>query len=239
VISSDLINQIIAAIQLLQQGGGGQSQGDVTIASFDPAFQQAIGQPMTIHGTGFPTTPVDGTVTLNGQPVLQSFYLFGTSNLALKFTVPPVPGVVSSPTSVTVVVTGANGMARASYTLLPSISSGPPATITSVTDSVTKVAGVLGIGHQAQIVGTNFAPTPGTANVILFTFTPPGSTTQVVYPKQGQALTIDPTSGPTQILVTVPPITEITKSMGTVSASLSVANGTNTPAVFPLQLFQP
>jgi hypothetical protein len=238
VISSGLINDIIAAILALQAGGS-QSSSGIVISSFDPINQQSIGLPLTINGSGFPTNLVDGTVTLNGTPVPAANFVFGTSNKALKFTVPPIPGVVSAPTAVTVAISGPNGTARAGYTLLPSLASGPPATITSITDNVTSVKGVVGVGHQITIAGTNFAPSPGTANVISFSLTPPGSTTPIVYPKSGQSLTIDPSSNTTQIVVTVPNITEITSNMGTVSASLSVANGTNTPAVVPILLFHP
>jgi hypothetical protein len=251
VISSDLINQILAQLQQLAAAiGTGQGQpAAVLITGFDPPGQIAVGQPLSILGTGFPSPPTAGTVTMvvtsqSGASAPTAVplgnYMFGSSSTVLKFIVPAVTGVTSGSLPVTVSVFGASGSpAVASYTLLPSQASGPAASITTVTDTTTNVVNVLGIGHPIQILGQNFAPTPGTANVITFTFTPPGGGAQVTYPKSGQTLVINPASNASQVLVTVPAMTEITTTSGTVAASLSVANGNNTPAVVGVQLFQP
>lgn len=243
VISSALINQIIAKLQELEQaittgGGGGQTGGQVVISNFDPLGQQHIGQILTIFGTNLPFPPTGNSVTLNGTPVPFANFQFDSTSSKLRFIVPDVPGV-TGPMQVVVMVSGQAGQQQSSYTLLPRLpNTGPPPVMTSATDLTTNTVDVLGILHTARISGSNFAANPA-QNVVTFSLQPAVGP-PVVYPKSGQSIAIDAANSDTsKIQLTVPDITEITQGMGVVPVTLQITVGNNTPAARIIQVFRP
>jgi hypothetical protein len=234
VISSDLINLIITKLQALEQtiGSGGTN---VAISGFDPPNQQAAGQILTVKGLNFLFPPTNNRVTV-GDIVINDFRP-DSNTTQLKFVLPQSIPVAPGGQNVPIRVENSQGSDQKLYRLMPAIPvAGPPPQITSITLQTAAGSTTLQIGKIAFIAGQNFAAT-ATDNIISFTVqTGSGS---AVYPKQGSSLVFDPATNTSQILVTVPDITEIVSGAGPSFVTLQVGVGAQVPAVKVVPIIRP
>jgi len=239
IISSELVNSVLGLLSLHEQrltaleAGGSTGGGQVVITSADPATQVAAGQVLSIVGANFAFPPSDNAVTVDGVAIT-SFRSDSTGSV-LKFIVPTSLTIPPSGKNVVIKVANSKGAASFLYRVLPPIPAvgNPPAI-----NSVTTLAGsqLLQIGQKIRITGTNFAPSP---NENIITFSVNTALGKAVYPKAGTTLLIDTAnSSTTQIIVTVPDITEITPAMDTTPVTIDVGVGAQVPAQFNALVFR-
>ena len=231
IISSDLFNQILNQLALQDQRitaleQGTSAVGQVVITGTDPPNQVAAGQILTLIGQNFAFPPADNAVTVDGVSVT-SFQPDSTGSM-LKFIVPTSLTIPSGGRNAVIQVRNSKGTAQIVYRLLPAIPVvGSPPTITDVTTLTgTKP---LRVNQPCRITGTNFAANP-TDNIITFQIVT--DTATVIYPKPGTSLQLDTTqTNTTQIVVTVPNITEIAAPSSHV-VTVRVGVGAQVPAAF-------
>jgi YD repeat-containing protein len=130
-----------------------QSSALVSVIDFNPT-SGPVGAAVTIHGTGFSSTPSQNTVTFDGTAATVS----SASPTALVVTVP------AGATTGSIAVTAPAGSASSSMPFTVTATSGAP-TITSFTPTIGTP------GTAVSITGTNFELTP-THNRLRFNIVP-------------------------------------------------------------------
>ena len=211
VISSDLLNRIIALLNEHDAaiGGGGTGPGNL-ITGFSPPVEQNVGRTLTVFGQfDFPL----GTniVSIDGVPILPSQFLLGSGSDRIHFAIPTSIAVPAGGSrSVIVRVVNSHGTGERAYTLRPPIAAPPDPVITGLLDHG---SGTLPLrsGQNARVTGQNFG-SPATANLIRLVFNP-GAGQTVIPPNVGESLVIDaalsvinPAPADSTIVVMMPPI---------------------------------
>ena len=224
VISSSLMNFILDKLSEiddrvtdLEQGGG--SSGQLLITAFEPPNQLPVGQLLTVIGTNFVFPPEGNNVTVDGTPIT-SFQPDSTST-HLRFIVPNTISAPPGGRNVTIRVSNANGSDQRLYRLLPEIpvSGNPPI----ILDVQPLSGGLIQVNQPIIITGQNFAATPS-ENIITFQITTAAGVHIYDNPQINAAQ-----SNTTQIVVTVPDITEIAVG-STAPVTLRVGVGAHVPA---------
>jgi hypothetical protein len=243
VISSDLWNQFVNQLNDLNQrllvlettgtGGGGQ----LIIQSFIPESQREVGKELAIKGK-FDFPPEINSVTMDGIPITN--FRSGSNDGQLLFLIPPGIGIPKSGSkSVRIRVANSKGQDERTYLVLSAVPSSVPnpsiAGVVNLEDTIGDPT-TLEVLKKARITGANFGATPAD-NIVKFKVNFSGQT--ITYPLAGgPPLTIDPASTPTQIVVTVPDIIQISK-LTTAPVTLEVGVGTATPDKRTVNIFRP
>lgn len=237
LITSDLMNQLFRKIDEMEQRlasleAGGATGTLLTITAFDPPNQIAVGQELSVFGSGFAFPPTDNQVTVEGVAVTQ--FRPGSTSTRLRFLVPsPGSPVPSSGRNVTIRVSNSNGSVQRLYRILPPIPVvGNPPEITAVTRE--DGSSNLRIGQLAIIEGQNFAAT-ATDNTIRFRVDTQGG--PVVYPQPGSTLAIT-SANPEEIRLVVPEIDEV-PATGGLSVTIEIIVGAHIPAVRVVNIRRP
>jgi hypothetical protein len=240
IITSNFMNDLLASIDELRNRvtkleTDGPTGSQVTITSFDPPTQVAIGQPLTIRGSNFDPITANNQITVGGRPVTE--FRVGSTSTELRFIVPDVDSVPAEGRNVTVSVSNNQGQDEKLYRILPRIPVvGNPPGITGVT----RLAGgatTLRVNDVAVIAGHDFDVVPAN-NRVRFTVVVGGR----VYPDPATglpAIVIDPASTATSIRVTVPDIQEITTNDETPRmVDIEVGVGAHVPAVIRVPIIR-
>jgi hypothetical protein len=192
VISSDLINRMIALLNDHDTRLAGSSSGSTTnvITGFapDPQTGQNVGRTLTIFGDfDFPLDP--NTVSIDGVPIAPSAFLSGSNNTQITFIIPSSILVTGTTRPVIVRVVNSKGTAERTYTLKPQVAGAPDPTITNIVDNASQSA-ILTTNLPALITGLHFA-SPAVNNRVRLIFNPGPS--QTAFPSDpGGSLAIDP-----------------------------------------------
>ncbi|MDA8018119.1 MAG: hypothetical protein MPN21_11795 [Thermoanaerobaculia bacterium] len=246
VISSDLFNQILDRLAVLEAamgpGGGGPSPGAIVIDHFESAAgvtisQVAVGGVLAIVGSGFPFPPTGQSVSIgNSQFVpLNAFRPTSTSG-RLEFEVPDLGGLPEGGSNLFVRVHRGTVVAQRLFRFLPA--QGPPLPeITSVHPPGQPAGTPVAMGTTLVVEGSNFAGDPTDNEIQLTPLGIPGAET---YPLPGDQLELDiGASGPNVLRFIVPDMQEITTIAGVVPVRLRVfAPGVADPAVAEPRVFR-
>jgi hypothetical protein len=173
VITSDLINRIIEKLLELEgkvNAAGGASAPQV-ITSLDPENEQAVGLKLTINGNF--DTPLNGnTVTLDSTVIPASSFLQGSGANKIIFNIPSsiiVPIGTKKPVTVSVQTTTKGSGQRTGYLIRPQAQTGiPNPNPTNITAANVSLApNQVEMGRAATIHGTNLAPNPAVAFLVM------------------------------------------------------------------------
>jgi hypothetical protein len=193
VISSDLMNRIIAKLNALDAAAGGGGSGPLPpttiITGFNPPSEQDVGKPLVVFGTfDFPLDP--NIVTVDGVPVAPVKFLIGSNANQLVFNIPESIVVPPATTkSVIVRVTNSNGTGERVYSLRPMVAGPPAPTVSAAVDVGTNSVPVRSQSN-ARITGKNFGA-PASANKVRLIFNP-GTPGEKAFPTAaGTSLPID------------------------------------------------
>ncbi|WP_457353962.1 hypothetical protein [Roseateles sp. P5_D6] len=239
VISSDLLNRIIALLNEHDAAIGGAGPSNQLITGFDPPLQQNAGRTLRVFGSfDFPL----GTnlLSIDGVPISPAAFQAGSNNAQLVVTIPGSIPVPSASREVIVRVSNSQGTSERPYTLLPVIAGLPDPVISNAVDAASGQL-ILRSGQNARITGIQFA-NPAANNLVRLIFnTGPGQT--AFPPNAGGSLPIDPASvinnAPTEsvLLVTMPPnLSAVIASVGgtsqaTIEITVPGANNVDTQNV--------
>lgn len=224
VISSSLMNYILDKLSELDGRvgdleGGSSGGGQVAITAFNPPNQVEVGQLLTIIGSNFAYPPGGNSVTIDNTPV--ATFEPDSTSAQLRFVVPRSISAPPGGRNVTIRVSNPNGSDQRLYRLLPEVpvAGNPPV----ILDVQPLGGGLIQVNQPVIITGQNFAATPA-ENIITFQITTATGTNVYSNP------TIDPAqTNATQIVVTVPDITEIPIG-NTAPVTLRVGVGAHVPA---------
>jgi hypothetical protein len=212
IITANFMNDLLATIDELRNRvaeleAGGPVGSQITISSFDPPTQVAIGQQLIIKGSNFDPTTENNHITVGGSAVTQ--FRVGSNSVELRFIVPDIASVPAEGKNVTVrVAIDGKGSDEKLYRVLPRIPVvGNDPGITGIT-RLANGSTTLRVNDVAVIAGHDFDPIPAN-NRIKFTVVSIGK----AYPDpvtQLPVIVIDgPNSTASSIRVTVPNIAEI------------------------------
>jgi len=241
VITADVMNYLLDQLNLMDQRvtkletGGSQVGQTTTILGFDPPNQIPAGRVLSIKGANFAFPPTDNAVTIDDTPI--SVFRQDSTGSELNFIVPT--SITPPPSGKNVTITVRNKVTSQSfsalYRIMPVVQApGNPPVITNVVP-VDPNSPLIRIDQPLRITGQNFAATPAEN---LITFTVKSSTDQdVVYPKQGQTLTIDAIQTNTsQIVVKVPDMAEVPAGVNMTPVTLKIGVGAQVPALRVIQV---
>lgn len=221
VISADLLNMIMDKLVELEQkigtGGGGTTPPQQVITGLDPSVQQAAGQPLTLLGT-FDFPLAGNTVSIGGVTIPSSGFLPGSDSSHISFNIP-----TSLLGPVTIRARRASNQqegVREGFLVLPELQGqvpsptlnpdSPGAPNPSLLSNSTQMARV---NQPARLVGSNLR-----ADATLLLRVQTGPNAFVNYPDAQStpprpAAVIDTANtNSTQLVFTIPNITEITAS---------------------------
>jgi hypothetical protein len=164
VITSDLMNRIIDKLVELEQriGGGGGTTTPEVITGFNPAFQQAVGGPLTIFGN-FDSSLAANTIMIDSIVIPTADLLGGSRADRLIFNIPRTI-IVAAGGFMDVIIsveTTTRGTGRRPYRLTPFVPSTVPEPRIDVVknlDNTTAPDNMIEIGRRAALRGINFAP---------------------------------------------------------------------------------
>jgi hypothetical protein len=232
VISSDLVNRIIALVneheaRLAGTGGSGESTANL-ISGFSPAAQQNVGNTLTVFGN-FDFPLAGNTLSIDGVPIAATAFLAGSNNLQILFKVPATIAVAAGASKTVLVrVSNSRGRDQASYALAPAVPGLPDPAVNTVTDFATSST-TLRSGQSARITGLNFL-SPATGNRVVLVLNP-GPNQRTFPPAQGASLTVDPNQSNIQ---QAPQVSTLAVAMpGFVDAD-GIAVGDSAPALIQL-----
>lgn len=228
IISSELMNYLLQKVvemdQRISDLESKTPSGNVVISSFEPVVQQAIGQVLVIHGSGFAFPPDQNVVRVDNVQI--TAFRPASTSTRLEFLVPAIPNVPPEGRNAVITVQNSGGVVQRMYRIGPSIPvvGNPPA--------ITAIAGpggetILAPGMVAVVSGANFSTTAN-ENIIRLTATLPGGATLAI-PRAGESAIALTQATASQIRFTLPAMAELPLN-SIIQMNLQVTVGAHPPA---------